>query len=140
MTKRFHIGFKTQDLQASVAFFSQLFKAQPSKLFDDYAKFDLQDPPLNFTLNLVSTPFENPVSHYGIELTNQTQLDEAQAHLASFQQREEKAEDCCYAKQNKFWVKDPNGIEVEHFLVLESYNQKPEKLEEEACCAPTCCQ
>ncbi len=105
----FHLSLNVADLGRSVEFFSRLFNVEPAKLRDDYAKFEVANPPLVLSLE----PFEAggaPVNHLGIRLPDSEQLVELQRRLESDGiacQREEGVA-CCYSRQTKFWVTDPD--------------------------------
>lgn len=118
---RLQLALNVNDLDASVAFYSKMFKTEPAKLRKGYANFAIAEPPLKLVL------LENPgtggtLNHLGVEVedtdaveSEQTRLSEA--GLASVEEREST---CCYAKQDKFWVKGtPNGESWEIYTVLE---------------------
>jgi hypothetical protein len=130
------------DLQQSVRFYSTLFAAQPSVLKDDYAKWMLDDPRVNFAIS--NRGVKAGLDHLGIQAEDEGELEEigsrlAQADVAVTPQ---KGASCCYAKSDKYWTLDPQGIAWESFHTLESaplygkdagvreIQQKP------ACCAP----
>ncbi len=118
---RLQLALNVDDLDASVAFYSKMFNTEPAKLREGYANFAIAEPPLKLIL------LENPgtggsLNHLGVEVedtatveSEQTRLSEA--GLASVDEREST---CCYAKQDKFWVKGtPNGESWEIYTVLE---------------------
>src|SRR5271169_4694721 len=108
--KRFHVHVSVGDLQENVRFYSAIFGAQPSVVKEDYAKWMLDDPRVNFA---ISTRGDNPgVNHLGIQAESDAELKalrvgiiEAQAPLV-----EQKDASCCYAKSDKYWTMDPQGI------------------------------
>lgn len=116
--KRFHVHVHVKDLPASIAFYNRLFDAQPARVEADYAKWMLEDPRVNFA---ISTRGDKPgLDHLGF------QTDTAE-ELGALRQRAEQAEmaaidegetTCCYAKSEKHWVVDPQGIAWEHFHTL----------------------
>src|SRR5438309_4065721 len=137
-----HVAVNVRDLHASLDFYRKLFGVEPSKVRTGYAKFDVQNPPLNFTLNQV--PFANAgaLSHMGIQVNSTedvlaTRKRWAKAGLIT---RDEMQTDCCYATQDKTWVKDPDGNEWEAFVVLKD-NLPEKKLCADAtvCNPPACC-
>ena len=118
---RLQLALNVNDIDASVAFYSKMFNTEPAKLRPGYANFVITEPPLKLVL------LENPgeggsINHLGVEVedtdaveSEQTRLSEA--GLASVEEREST---CCYAKQDKFWVKGtPNGESWEIYAVLE---------------------
>ena len=138
-----HIALHVRDLARSVDFYRKLFAAEPVKLRPGYAKFDIAQPPLNFTLNQASPntlPAPSALSHLGIQVGTTEQVLEIRDRWsrAGLDKRDEMHTECCYALQNKTWVRDPDGNEWEAFAVLE--DNLPEKTPHSAaCCAPECC-
>jgi len=132
-----------RDLQQSIRFYSTLFAAQPTVTKEDYAKWQLDDPRVNFA---VSTRGKNAgLDHLGIQAENDAELEEigtrlAQADVALTPQ---KGASCCYAKSDKYWTLDPQGIAWESFHTLDSvpvYGEDTAARAAEpksACCAPT---
>jgi catechol 2,3-dioxygenase-like lactoylglutathione lyase family enzyme len=142
---KLHVALRVRDLGRSVDFYRKLFAAEPVKLRRGYAKFDIAQPPLNFTLN-ESSPTKPPVpgalSHLGIQVASTGEVLEMRDRWsrAGLDTRDEMKTECCYALQDKAWVRDPDGNEWEAFAVLED-NLPPEKVPEDtphsaACCAP----
>jgi catechol 2,3-dioxygenase-like lactoylglutathione lyase family enzyme len=133
-----HISLDVRDLQASVAFYRAFFGAEPQKQSADYAKFDLSKPSLNLSM-LSSTGTISAVNHFGIEVDSAASVAEWQQRLEEkgLVQKVEQNVDCCYARQDKVWVVDPDGNKWEIFVVLE---QLPvtETLSA-SCCASFCC-
>ncbi len=128
--KRLHIHIKTQDLGQSVAFYTAMFGQAPSKLEDDYAKWLLDDPCANVSLS--SHGGEPGVDHAGISIDTREQLDAVadrlRANGVSLMAEEETT--CCYAKSNKFWVRDPQGAVWELFQTFgesEAYGGEPDR-------------
>ncbi|HWK83696.1 MAG TPA: ArsI/CadI family heavy metal resistance metalloenzyme [Caldimonas sp.] len=118
--KRFHVHAHVADLQASVAFYSKLFAAEPARLESDYAKWMLDDPRINFA---ISTRGGTPgVDHLGMQTDDAAELDElkARARAADMTLLDEGETTCCYARSEKHWVTDPQGIAWEHFHTLGS--------------------
>lgn len=163
-----HLSLNVRDVDASVAFYRALFGTAPVKHYHDettvhsvlqddtgadsrqqrtgYAKFDLDAPALNFVLNQIAgTRFEarGTLSHLGLQVDSTGDVIAMRARVAAagLATRDEMAVSCCYARQDKFWVADPDGNEWEVFTVLEHLT--PEQLRERdsrgACdtgCAP----
>jgi catechol 2,3-dioxygenase-like lactoylglutathione lyase family enzyme len=137
-----HLAINVHNLTASVDFYRKLFGVEPSKVRTGYAKFDLANPLLNFSLN--EQPFQDAgaLSHMGIQVrsTEDVMSIREQWHKLGLLTRDEMQTNCCYATQDKTWVKDPDGNEWEVFVVLQ--DNLPEHDHQEAaafCCAPTCC-
>lgn len=137
--KRFHVHAHVDDLQASIAFYSKLFAAEPARLETDYAKWMLEDPRINFA---ISTRGSKPgVDHLGFQTDSGEELAElkARAQAADMALLDEGATSCCYANSEKHWVTDPQGIAWEHFHTLGNipvFSEKPKTAEAStACCA-----
>jgi hypothetical protein len=139
--KRLHVHVAVSDLQESVGFYSTMFGAPPSVLKDDYAKWMLNDPRVNFA---ISSRGRTPgLDHLGIQAEVGTELSEISGRLkaAGAETIDEAATTCCYAKSDKTWVQDPAGIRWETFHTLGESTVYGEDLEDaavtgEACCAP----
>lgn len=139
--KRFHIHIGVEDLQESVDFYSTLFGQKPSKFKEDYAKWMLEDPRINFAISTRAN--EKGVDHLGIQVDEDSELTELterlkKADLSVFGEGEAT---CCYAESKKAWIQDPSGIAWETYRTMadaEVYSEKPKvKLGETACCAPS---
>lgn len=117
---RLQLAINVDDLDISIAFYSQLFNTEPAKVHLGYANFAVADPPLKLIL------VENPgvggsLNHLGIEVDDTNAVDAEQTRLAAagFASTEERDRVCCYAKQTKFWVEDtPNREQWEVYTVL----------------------
>src|SRR5581483_8273372 len=110
---RFHLALnvRPERLDEMVGFYARLFGADPVKRKPDYAKFDLVEPSVNFTLNAAPEVRPSEISHLGIQVFTDEALRAARARMqaAGLPIREEPDVECCYAGQNKFWVTDPDG-------------------------------
>lgn len=140
--KRFHVHTHVENLQASIAFYSKLFGAEPSRIESDYAKWMLEDPRINFA---ISTRGNRPgVDHLGFQTDTEEELVElkARAEAADMALVDEGATTCCYASSEKHWITDPQGIAWEHFHTLGDIPVFSEKAAAapataaSACCAP----
>jgi len=138
--KRFHVHVHVEDLGKSIGFYSKLFSAQPAREENDYAKWMLEDPPLNFAIS--TRGGKVGVDHLGIQTDNAEELqalkDSARAaDLALFDEGETT---CCYARSEKHWITDPQGVAWEHFHTLASVPvfsaSTTEAKAEAACCPP----
>jgi lactoylglutathione lyase len=118
--KRFHVHVAVPDLAASIRFYSTLFAAEPTVRKDDYAKWMLDDPRVNFAISTHGV--SGGVNHLGFQVDSSAELDAMEAQLLAADQRvvAEKNADCCYARSDKYWVTDPAGIAWETFHTLSS--------------------
>lgn len=150
-----HVSLNVRDVDASVAFYRALFGTAPVKHYNDtttvhsvlqddsgadsrtrrtgYAKFDLEAPALNFVLNEIGgTRFDAraTLSHLGLQVdtTDDVIAIRRRVTAAGLAPRDEMAVSCCYARQDKFWLADPDGNEWEVFAVLEHLT--PDELRE----------
>ena len=137
--KRFHVHVHVTDLDKSIAFYSKLFAAEPARSEADYAKWMLDDPRINFA---ISTRGGAPgVDHLGIQTDDAEELavlrDRATAaDMALF---DEGQTTCCYARSEKHWVTDPQGVAWEHFHTLGNIPVFHESTEPATGQAATCC-
>lgn len=115
-----HLSLNVSNMSASVEFYSKVFGAKPQKRTEGYAKFDLKEPALNFSLLATGGARAiSRVNHLGIEVTSEedvkTWKDRLEAQGVST--LSEEATDCCFALQDKIWFKDPDGNNWEVFYV-----------------------
>ncbi len=108
---RFHLSLNVADLKKSVEFYRALFGQEPAKVRDDYAKFEPNEPPLVLSLEPTARPTGGPLNHLGFRLDDAKALVALQARLeaAGLHSQREEGVECCYAKQTKFWLHDPDG-------------------------------
>src|SRR6266700_1034353 len=116
-----HLALNVRNVEQSVGFYKKMLGIEPSKVRTGYAKFDVQNPPLNLTLNESSFNEQGALSHLGIQVASTEDVlalreKWAEAELIT---RDEMQTTCCYALQDKAWVRDPDGNEWEVFVVLE---------------------
>ena len=118
--KRFHVHMHVENLDQSIGFYSKLFAAEPARQEADYAKWMLQDPPVNFAISTRSSKIG--IDHLGIQTDNADDLVElkARAQAADMALLDEGTTTCCYARSEKYWVTDPQGVAWEHFHTLEN--------------------
>jgi catechol 2,3-dioxygenase-like lactoylglutathione lyase family enzyme len=116
-----HLALNVKNVSNSIEFYRKLFGIEPSKVRTGYAKFDVQNPPLNFTLNESVVANRGALSHLGIQVrsTEDVLATRQKWHDAGLLTRDEMQTNCCYATQDKAWVRDPDGNEWEVFVVLE---------------------
>lgn len=115
--KRLHVHVKVESIGRSVQFYSTLFGAQPTVVKPDYAKWMLDDPRVNFAVS-TGCGSEKGIEHLGIQVEDGGELREVYGRLKEARRPvlEEGATTCCYAKSEKSWVSDPDGIVWEAFL------------------------
>ena len=116
--KRLHLHVSVPDLAQSIAFYETLFGAGPTVVKDDYAKWMLDDPRVNFAISAHDRPAG--VDHVGIQVDSAAELAELSGRLkaAGAQTFDEEATTCCYAKSDKSWVADPAGVRWETFYTF----------------------
>jgi catechol 2,3-dioxygenase-like lactoylglutathione lyase family enzyme len=116
-----HLALNVKDVDTSIGFYRKLLGIEPSKVRTGYAKFDVQNPPLNLTLNQHAFNERGALSHLGIQVasTGDVLAIREQWAEAGLLTRDEMQTSCCYALQDKTWVRDPDGNEWEVFVVLE---------------------
>jgi catechol 2,3-dioxygenase-like lactoylglutathione lyase family enzyme len=141
LVKRFHVHVAVADLQQSIKFYSTLFDVQPTVEKQDYAKWMLDDPRINFA---ISTRGREPgLDHLGIQVDDSDALKSIATRLKAAEQPilEQEQTTCCYAKADKAWVRDPQGIAWESFYTTDSattYGEDANFIAQtnSACCAP----
>lgn len=118
--KRMHIHISVDNLPESIQFYSALFANQPSVLKSDYAKWMLEDPRVNFAISKRSAALG--LNHLGLQVESAEELAEMNTRLQTLQGEvtEEMGTACCYAKSDKYWVNDPQGVAWETFHTLDS--------------------
>ncbi len=164
--KRLHVHVSVDDLTQSVRFYSTLFAAEPTVVKDDYAKWMLDDPHVNFAISKLHGRAAG-ISHLGIEADDANELAEVYERLAQAERPivEAKGTTCCYARSDKQWIADPQGVPWETFFTygeatvygegslakLREANEHAaccepsfaepvvEPAAADACCAPSCC-
>jgi Glyoxalase/Bleomycin resistance protein/Dioxygenase superfamily len=116
--KRFHVHVAVEDLVASTRFYSNLFASQPAVVKDDYAKWMLDDPKVNFAIS--TRGGTAGVDHLGIQVESNEELGELAGRLKAAGEvtRDQEATTCCYAQSDKAWVNDPSGLRWETFHTL----------------------
>ncbi len=118
-----HLAINVRNVQESIEFYRKMFGIEPSKVRTGYAKFDVQNPPLNFTLNEGNVTSRGALSHMGIQVRSTTDVlaTRQRWNEAGLLTKDEMQTDCCYARQDKTWVRDPDGNEWEVFVVLKDH-------------------
>jgi len=113
--KRFHAHVMVKDLESSVQFYSTLFGTEPAVLKSDYAKWMIDDPPVNFAITAGAAAAG--IDHLGLQVDSDADLATIAGRLDAAGQSVRKQENasCCYTRGNKGWVSDPSGISWETF-------------------------
>lgn len=125
-TLKVHVSLNVADVAKSIDFYRRLFNVEPARVRADYAKFDILNPPINLALNQVpnlppsSGHDSAALSHLGIQVSSTDQVLAIREEWIEkgLITRDEMETECCYAKQDKTWVHDPDGNEWEVFVVL----------------------
>lgn len=115
--KRFHVHVGVKDLDQSIGFYSTLFGAEPTIIKADYAKWMLDDPRVNFAISAGQHATKG-VEHLGIQAESDEELAEVYGRLKAADRPliEEAGATCCYAKSEKSWIGDPDGVIWEAFF------------------------
>lgn len=141
--KRFHIHVHVDDIAANVAFYSKLFGAAPTRIETDYAKWMLDDPRVNFAISTRGTKVG--VDHLGFQVNDTAELAELaqRAQAADMSLLDQGETTCCYARSDKHWIVDPQGIAWEYYHTIESapvYGESRQAAPASgvaACCGPS---
>src|SRR6187549_1595444 len=106
-----HLALNVRNVVNSTEFYTKMLGIEPSKVRHGYAKFDVQNPPLNLTLNEVTFKERGALSHLGIQVASTDDVLTMRQKWADsgLITRDEMQTDCCYATQDKSWVRDPDG-------------------------------
>jgi len=137
----FHVAINVKDLPAAIEQYRKILGIEPAKVKPDYAKFEITDPPVILSLNLGGEP--GTVSHLGIRYpgTGEVATELVRTKAQGIAVREQPGTTCCYAKADKFWVQDTDGLGWEMYTLLadaevHTIAQTPD----ETCCAPAMTQ
>ena len=139
--KRLHVHVSVQNVAESIRFYSTLFAAEPVVTKSDYAKWMLEDPRVNFAIS--KRGGATGIRHLGIQVEDGHELAEVHARLqrAEAPVLEEGATTCCYAKSEKSWIEDPQGLKWETFLTTgesTTYGSEPvNETRAQSCCGPS---
>jgi catechol 2,3-dioxygenase-like lactoylglutathione lyase family enzyme len=135
MNPKLHISLDVHDLNESVRFYSTLFNSQPTKLKPGYAKFDLNEPAVNLTMQERSHCCLQGLSHLGIrvESTAEVQKERERLRAAGIPVREETSTVCCHALQDKIWVADPTGYKWEIYVFRGDVEESDSPRDETIC-------
>ncbi len=132
-----HVSINVRNVTESIEFYRKMLGIEPAKVRTGYAKFDVQNPPLNLALNEIPYNERGALSHLGIQVASTDDVLAVRMRWADegLITRDEMQTNCCYAIQDKTLVTDPDGNEWEVFVVLE--DNLPETDQSISCCAPT---
>ena len=135
--KRFHLHMNVADLAANIGFYSKLFGAEPARVEADYAKWMLQDPPINFAIS--TRGGKEGVDHLGFQTDDPAELVamKLSAQAADLALRDDGEGTCCYARSDKHWITDPQGVPWEQFHTLANipvYSEQTAAASGKACC------
>lgn len=139
--KRLHLHVAVEDLGQSIGFYSTLFGAAPDVVKEDYAKWMLEDPRVNFAIS--GRAQAAGLDHLGIQVDTAEELGELAGRLKAAGEvtRDQQAASCCYARSDKSWVHDPSGLSWETFYTfgdspVYGEDHEPPREARAACCAP----
>ena len=137
---RLHVHISVDDIEQNIRFYSALFGTRPSVTKDDYAKWDLQEPAVNFAISRRGAA--TGVDHVGIQADSDDELHAIQLRLeqAGISGKEQRDAECCYARSDKYWTQDPQGLAWEAFHSLDSiptFSGGDEDSSKDSCCVPT---
>jgi catechol 2,3-dioxygenase-like lactoylglutathione lyase family enzyme len=133
----FHVALSVTDLPTAIEQYRKILGMEPAKVKPDYAKFEIADPPVILSLNLGGEP--GTVSHLGIRYADTEQVMQALARTKAegVAAREQPGTTCCYAKADKFWVHDTDGLGWEMYSLLEDAEvHSVVETRQEVCCSP----
>lgn len=141
--KRLHVHVAVHDLEQSIRFYKALFDAEPTVKKLDYAKWQLEDPRVNFAISRRGA--KAGLDHLGIQVDDDAELGQLRSQLAQADVaiQDQKNATCCYARSDKHWTVDPQGIAWESFHTLEAAPRYGDgtrlqvREAKAACCAPT---
>ena len=130
-----HLAINVRNVPESIEFYRKMFGIEPSKVRSKYAKFDVANPLLNFTLNQAKFGERGALSHLGIQVLSTEDVKAVRDRWVEqgLVALDEEKTDCCYAVQDKAWVRDPDGNAWEVFVVLQ--DNLPERAVASSCCA-----
>lgn len=145
---RLHVHIAVENLEKNIRFYSALFGNAPSVTKQDYAKWDLEEPAVNFAIS--SRGRDTGLDHVGIQTDSDEELATIRKRLeqAGIAGQEQADAACCYARSDKYWTQDPQGIAWETFHTLDSiptFNEGQEDPKDGSCCitpklaASNCC-
>ncbi len=123
---KFHVSLNVADLERALVFYRALFEREPLKHHADYAKFELDEPPLVLSLKPIPYAHGGTLNHLGFRVPDSEHLVQFQKRLeqAGFRTQRQDGVECCYARQTKFWVADPDSNLWEIYVFHADINYK----------------
>ena len=137
MNPKVHVSLDVSDLEESIRFYSALFGAEPTKLKPGYAKFDLDRPAINLTMQQAEHCCLQGLNHMGIRVESNAEIESYKSRLlsAGIAVEDEANTTCCHALQDKIWAKDPSGYRWEVYVFkADVEDSKAETVTAHACC------
>jgi len=137
MNPKFHLSLDVENLEDSVRFYATLFGVPPAKLKPDYAKFDVEKPAINLTMQPKSHCCLQGLNHMGLRMDTLEEVETVKTRLttAGYTTEDEVNTTCCYALQDKFWVRDPSKYRWEVYVVKADSEIAGGRTEQKSCCA-----
>jgi catechol 2,3-dioxygenase-like lactoylglutathione lyase family enzyme len=137
MNPKFHLSIDVESLDDSVRFYATLFGVPPAKLKPGYARFDVETPALNLTIQAKSHCCLQGLNHMALRMDTLEEVKAVRARLtaAGYTTEDELNTTCCYAVQNKFWVRDPSKYRWEVYVVKSDSESSAAEAGQKACCA-----
>jgi len=139
--KRVHIHLFVDDITTSTSFYNDLFTTKPSLTQEDYVRWELTDPPLNFA---ISNHGKAGIDHLGIQSEDGIELEKMIAQYNSNEAGNDKLDmpeetSCCYARSTKSWLSDPQGTQWELFTTHHNETAFYGQQSSSSCCSGTSC-
>jgi hypothetical protein len=136
MNPKFHLSLDVQNLEASIRFYSTLLNHPPSKLKPGYAKFDLESPAINLSIQEKSHCCLQGLNHMGLRVTTSQEIETIKKRLenAGYATADEINTTCCYALQDKFWVSDPSNYRWEVYILKSDTEHESDAAPQKTCC------
>lgn len=139
---KMHVSLYVSDIQKTVKFYTQFFGQKAQKVKEDYAKFVLESPALIISFVQNQSRVQQNFGHLGFQVETKAQLEKSlnYAKKQQLEVLEEIGTNCCYANQDKYWVRDPDGVQWEVYYFHEdvAFNDPHYSTQnEEACCTPS---
>ena len=137
MNAQFHLSLDVDNLEDSLRFYTTLLGVPPAKLKPDYAKFELQQPGLSLTMQPRSHCCLQGLNHMGLRMNTIEEVEAVKARLtdAGYATEDELNVTCCYALQDKFWVRDPSRYRWEVYVVKADSETATDVTRQQTCCA-----
>ncbi len=137
MKTKLHLSLNVNDVETSTLWYATFFARPPHKVRDGYANFDLDNPALKLALNARTAESRGPLNHLGILVEDSAMVESERERLeaAGLVARREDGVLCCHARQDKFWVSDPDGNAWEIYSITDDQPEDPPKAEAGNCCA-----